>query len=61
MGAAEHERRAAHGRHAREVVGTREERRERRGERPPADRLQPDRGGDHLLLGDVHLEVPLGV
>ena len=28
-------------------------------ERPPAARLQTDRRGDHLLLGDVHLEVAL--
>ena len=59
--AAERERRAADRRHAHEVVRAREERRERRRERPPADGLEPDRGGDHLLLGDVHLEVPLGV
>ena len=39
----------------------REEGGERRGERPPAARLEADSGGDHLLLGDVHLEVALGV
>ena len=32
---------------------------EANGRQPTA--CKPDRGGDHLLLGDVHLEVPLGV
>ena len=59
--AAERERRAADRRHADEVVGAREEGGERRGERPPADGLEPDRGRDHLLLGDVHLEVAIRV
>ena len=27
----------------------------------PAAHLDPDRGRDHLLLGDVHLEEPLGM
>ena len=44
-------------RHADEVVGAREERGERRGERHPAAHLHADRRGDHLLLGDEHLEV----
>ena len=59
--AAERERRAADRRHAHEVVRAREEGRERRRERPPADGLEPDRGGDQLLLGDVHLEVAVGM
>ena len=57
--AAELDVRAADRGHPDEVVGAREERGERRGERLPAAHLEPDRGGDHLLLGDVHLEVPL--
>ena len=61
MGSAQHEAGAAHGRHADEVVRAAREGRERRGERAPADRLQPDRGRDHLLLGDVHLEEAVGV
>ena len=40
-------------RHADEVVGAGEERRERRRERRPAAHLHADGGGDHLLLGDV--------
>ena len=49
------------GRHPDEVVGPGEERGERGGERDvPADG-QADRGGDELLLGDIHLEVPLGM
>ena len=48
-------------RHPHEVIGTGEERRERRRERPVATHLQADRRGDHLLLGDEHLEVALGV
>jgi hypothetical protein len=47
-------------RHADEVVGRGEERSERRRERLPLAHLQPDRRGDQLLLGDVHLEVTLG-
>src|SRR3954453_13893095 len=46
-------------RHAHEVVRAAEERRERRRERHPVADLEPDRGGDHLLLGDVLLEVAL--
>ena len=42
--------------HADEVVGPGEERRERRSERHEPHDLHADRGGDHLLLGDVHLE-----
>ena len=53
--------RAADRRHADEVVRAAEERGERRGEGPPAARLEPDGGRDHLLLGDVHLEVALGM
>ena len=48
-------------RHADEVVGAREEGRERRGVRHPAAHLQADGGGDHLLLGDEHLEVAVRV
>ena len=51
--------RPADGGHADEVVGAREERGEGRGERLPAAHLHPDRGGDQLLLGDVHLEEAL--
>ena len=47
-------------RHADEVVGAAEEGAEGRGERLPAARLHADRGGDHLLLGDVHLEEAVG-
>src|SRR5829696_9764388 len=43
--------------HADEVVRARQERRERRREREPAADLHADSGGDHLLLGDEHLEV----
>ena len=60
MRAAERHRRAAHRRHAHEVVRTRQECGEGRGERPPADRLQAHGGRDHLLLRDVHLEVAVG-
>ena len=59
--AAERERRAADRRHAHEVVRAREEGGERRRERSPAHGLEADRCGDQLLLGDVHLEVALGV
>ena len=59
--AAEEDVRARDRRHADEVVGAREERRERRGERHPAAHLHADRGRDHLLLGDEHLEVAVGV
>ena len=59
--AAERERRAADRRHAHEVVRAREEGGERRRERSPAHGLESDGGGDQLLLGDVHLEVALGV
>ena len=48
-------------RHPDEVVGPGEERREGRGERPVAAHPTADRGGDHLLLGDEHLEVAVGV
>jgi hypothetical protein len=51
---------AADGGHANEVVGAGPERGEGGGERDPAACLHADRGGDHLLLGDVHLEVALG-
>ena len=59
--AAERERRAADRRHAHEVVRAREECGERRRERSPAHGLEADGGSDELLLGDVHLEVALGV
>ena len=52
--------RSADRRHADEVVGAREKRREGGRKRPPAGDLNTDRGGDHLLLRDVHLEVPIG-
>ena len=48
-------------RHADEVVGAREERRERRGERLPVAHLHADRRRDHLLLRDEHLEVAVRV
>ncbi len=53
--------RTADRRHPHEVVGAREERGERRCERPEAADLESDRGGDHLLLGDEHLEVAVGM
>ena len=53
--------RPADRRHADEVVGAGEEGGEGRGERLPAPDLQADGGGDHLLLGDEHLEEPVGV
>ena len=59
--AAEPDVRPADRGHADEVVGAGQEGREGRGERHPAAHLQPDRGRDHLLLGDVHLEVALGM
>ena len=59
--AGEAHRRAADRGHADEVVRAAEEGCERRGERAPAARLKPDGGRDHLLLGDVHLEVALGM
>ena len=49
------------GGHPHEVVCPREEGRERRAERLPAEHLHPHRGGDHLLLRDVHLDEPLGM
>ena len=55
------ERRPADRRHADEVVGAREERGEARRERAPAARLEADGRSEHLLLGDVHLEVSLRV
>lgn len=48
-------------RHADEVVGAGEERRERGDVRHPAARREPHRGGHQLLFGDVALEEPLGV
>ena len=50
----------AHGGHPDEVEGPAPERPVGRGERDPAPDLEADRGGGHLLLGDVHLEVALG-
>ena len=61
VGSGERDRRPADRGHANEVVGAGQERGEGRGERLPAAHLQADRGGDHLLLGDVHLEEPLRV
>ena len=52
--------RARDRRHADEVVRAREERGEGRGERDEAHDLHAYSGSDHLLLGDVHLEEPLG-
>ena len=61
VGAAEADVGAADRRHADEVVGPREERREGRGERGPvAPHLEADRRGDHLLLGDVDLDEAVG-
>ena len=50
--------RAADRGYADEVVGARHERGERRRERAPARHLDSDGRRDHLLLGDVHLEIP---
>ncbi len=61
VGADEVDAGAADGGHAHEVVGAGQEGGERGGERHPAARGHPHRGGDHLLLGDVALEVALGV
>ena len=47
--------------HADDVVGAAEERRKGRGERLVAADAHPHRGRDQLLLGDPHLEEPLGV
>ena len=49
------------GGHPDEVVGPGKERGEGRGERPVAAHAETHRRGDQLLLGDVHLEVPLGM
>ena len=49
------------GRHPDEIIGPGEERGEGRRERPVAAHGDAHRGGDQLLLGDEHLEVPLGV
>jgi hypothetical protein len=59
--AAQPDVRAADGGHAHEVVGARQERRKGRDERLPAAPLHSDRGRDHLLLGDEHLEIALAV
>ena len=56
VGAAELQVGVGDRRHADEVVGAAEEGAEGGGEGLPAPRLQADGGGDHLLLGDVHLE-----
>ena len=61
MGTAELEVGFGNRRHPDEVVCTAEECAERRCERLPAAGLHADGGGDHLLLGDVHLEEPVGV
>ena len=47
-------------RHPDEVVGAREEGRERGCERHLPDRLHTDRHADHVLLGDVALDEPIG-
>ena len=49
------------GGHPDEVVGAGQESRERRGERPVAPYAEADGGCHQLLLGDVHLEVALGI
>ncbi len=54
------EGRAGDGRHANEVERRGEKRRERGREGDEPDHLHADRGGDHLLLGDVHLEEAFG-
>ena len=52
--------RARDRRHANEVEGARNERREGRRKRDQPEDLHADRRGDHLLLGDVHLEESVG-
>jgi hypothetical protein len=47
--------------HSDEVARPGQERSEGRRERLVAARGQPGRGGDHLLFGDEHLEVPVRV
>ena len=59
MRAAQVHVRAADRRHPDEVVGAREEGRERRRERLPLPHLGAHGGCDQLLLRDVHLEVAL--
>ena len=49
------------GSHPDEVIGAGEEGGERRGERAVAAHAESDRGRHQLLLGDVHLEVALGI
>jgi len=49
------------GRDPDEIVGPGEKRREGGGEWPVAADGDPHRRRDQLLLGDVHLEIPLGV
>ena len=61
MGAAELQVGARDRPHADEVVGTAEEGAEARGKGLPAAGLEADRRGDHLLLGDEHLEEAVGV
>ena len=56
VGAAELQVGVGDRRHADEVIGAAEEGAEGGGEGLPAAGLHADRGGDHLLLGDVHLE-----
>jgi hypothetical protein len=53
--------RAADRRHPRKVVRPGQEGGEGRRERLPAPPLHRHGGGDHLLLGDVHLEVAVTV
>ena len=61
MRAGEDEARTAYRRHAHEVVGAAQEGCEGRCERPPPAHLETDCRRDELLLGDVHLEEPVGM
>ena len=61
VGAAQPDVRRGDGRHPDEVVGAGEERGEGGGEGDVSAHGHADGGGDELLLGDVHLEVALGM
>ena len=59
VGAAQADVGAADSGHAHEVVGPAQEGRESRREGNPLQDLETHGGGEHLLLGDVHLEEAL--
>ena len=61
VGAREPEIGAAYGRHPDKVVGPGEEGREGGGEGHVVSHAHAHRRGEHLLLGDEHLKVPLRV